>query len=56
MISCNSYIFVLSQMIVYYSLWYPVVIFNLVSELLGARGSVVVKAPCYKPQGQWFDI
>jgi hypothetical protein len=24
-------------------------------ETPGARGSVVVKALCYKPEGRWFD-
>jgi hypothetical protein len=24
-------------------------------NILGARGSVVVKALCYKPEGRWFD-
>jgi hypothetical protein len=29
--------------------------YNLCINLLGARGSVVVKALCYKPEGRGFD-
>jgi hypothetical protein len=34
----------------------PLFILRIVEELMGARGSVVVKALCYKPEGRGFEI
>jgi hypothetical protein len=35
--------------------YYKYTFSDITSEMLGARGSIVVKALCYKPEGRGFD-